>query len=424
MTLPFSVLLATAGSPRKKSHSYVLPVISGTTIAALASVKLLITPLPDIVCPTLVNPKSLPHGEPKTHHPAQPIVHLPPLPQALSSSVTSHTHSITNPPPPHSFPILQYNCNGLQHCSSELTHFMSTHSVVIAAIQETKLFPSLKPNLFPSHSFVRRDRPPGWRAGGGGAFLIHHSIPYSLLPSDHLFPDRSFPLITDDQIREAIKKSSTSTAAGPDNLTILYIRHLVPSRITYLTNTYNHFLSHATIPSICKTAIIITIPKPGKPPSFSSSYHLISLLCPAVKALKRLLLPHLTVAIPLPESQHGFRLLHSTTYALVPVSHTKAAGFNHHHPPLRTTNMAIDFFKTFDTVSHPQLFSPLPLNPHSPLAGLLPQGQISQMLLQPPPLLLQTRPSGRPPGFRHISSTLQPICLRLPFHCISHHLIR
>ncbi|KAF2345816.1 Reverse transcriptase domain [Trinorchestia longiramus] len=179
--------------------------------------------------------------------------------------------------------------------------------------------------------------------------------------------DRSFPPFTADQTREASKKFGTSTAAGLDNLTILHIRHLSPSGISYLTNTFNLSLSHATIPSIWKTAIIITIPKPGKPPSLSSSYRPISLLCPAVKVLERLLLSHLTAAIPLSDSQHGFRPLHSTTSALLPVSHTIALGFNQHRPPLRTTIMDIDFSKAFDTVPHPQLISQissLPLNHH------------------------------------------------------------
>ncbi|KAF2364498.1 Reverse transcriptase domain [Trinorchestia longiramus] len=66
-------------------------------------------------------------------------------------------------------------------------------------------------------------------------------------------------------------------------------------------------------------------------------------------------------------SQHGFRPLHSTTSALLPLSHTIAVSFNQHRPPLHTTIMAIDFSKAFDTVPHPQLISQissLPLNHH------------------------------------------------------------
>ncbi|KAF2343887.1 Reverse transcriptase domain [Trinorchestia longiramus] len=78
--------------------------------------------------------------------------------------------------------------------------------------------------------------------------------------------------------------------------------------------------------------MIITIPKPGKLPSLSSSCRPILLFCPAVKALESLLLPHLTAAIPLSDSQH-----------------------------------AIDFSKAFDTVPNPELISQissLPLNRH------------------------------------------------------------
>ncbi|KAF2344063.1 Reverse transcriptase domain [Trinorchestia longiramus] len=99
----------------------------------------------------------------------------------------------------------------------------------------------------------------------------------------------------------------------------------------------------------------------------NSFYRPISLLCPAVKVLERLLLPHLTAAIPLSNSQQGFRPLHFTTSALLPLSHTIAVDFNQHRPPLCTTIMAIDFSKAFDNVPHPQLISQissLPLNHH------------------------------------------------------------
>ncbi|KAF2359910.1 Reverse transcriptase domain [Trinorchestia longiramus] len=205
-----------------------------------------------------------------------------------------------------------------------------------------------------------------------------------------------------DKVQEAIKTSGTSTAAGPDNLAILHIRHLDNSGITYLTNTFN--LSHATIPSIWKTAIIIAIPKPGKPPLLRSSYSPTSLLCPAVKVLERLLLPHLTAVIPLSDSQHGFCSLHSTTSAILHLSHTIAVGFKPHRPPLHTTIMAIDFSKAFDTVpalnSSPK--SPLPLNHHHlsssrpVLAGVLQGSVISPALVDlfvsdyPPPAPLIT----------------------------------
>ena len=175
------------------------------------------------------------------------------------------------------------------------------------------------------------------------------------------------PSFTPDQVRKAIDNSGNSIATGPDNLNILHLRHLGPHGISFLTSLYNISIRSAEIPAIWKAANIITIPKPGKPLSDSSSYRPISLLSPAVKVLERLLLPALTAVIPLADTQHGFRPLHSTTTALLPIAQTIASGFNKECPPRRTTIMAIDFSKAFDSVPHPQLIkqiADLPLHPN------------------------------------------------------------
>ena len=57
--------------------------------------------------------------------------------------------------------------------------FMTRHNIKIAAIQETKLDPKSKLPPFWNYAVVRKDRN---RHGGGLALLIHHSIPYSLVP--------------------------------------------------------------------------------------------------------------------------------------------------------------------------------------------------------------------------------------------------
>ncbi|KAF2361094.1 Reverse transcriptase domain [Trinorchestia longiramus] len=108
----------------------------------------------------------------------------------------------------------------------------------------------------------------------------------------------------------------TSTAAGPDNLTILCIRHLGPSGITYLTNT-------------------LTSPSPT-PLSLPFGNQLLSLPSPNLTNH-----PHST-------------LLTTPSYSS-------------HCLPFRTTVIAIDF-KAFDTFPHPQLISKissLPLNPRA-----------------------------------------------------------
>ena len=156
-------------------------------------------------------------------------------------------------------------------------------------------------------------------------------------------------------VQNAIRESGSSTALGPDNLNIHHLRHLGPTALEYLSHLYNLSIAHADIPAIWRQAIIIAIPKPGKPSSLGSSYRPISLLSPLVKVLERLLLPSLQTGFSLAESQHGFRAARSTTTALLPITESIARGFNKRKPPTRTTVMALDFSKAFDTVPHDRL---------------------------------------------------------------------
>ena len=102
-----------------------------------------------------------------------------------------HTPSHNTPPPPISInSILQLNCNGIQNSHSEIASLLHNKNILIAAIQETKLTPSSNLRPFPNFTTLRRDRPGGTR-GGGLIILIHHSISFTPLPTDHLFPNDS-----------------------------------------------------------------------------------------------------------------------------------------------------------------------------------------------------------------------------------------
>ncbi|KAA0194459.1 hypothetical protein HAZT_HAZT011737 [Hyalella azteca] len=96
---------------------------------------------------------------------------------------------LANGPPPALTQFLQFNCNGLRHCTDELAHFLVTHSILVAVIQESKLTEAANPPTFPGYTLVRRGKPIGPRAGGGGlCFIVSHTVSYSPIPSDHLFP--------------------------------------------------------------------------------------------------------------------------------------------------------------------------------------------------------------------------------------------
>ena len=84
--------------------------------------------------------------------------------------------------------ILQYNCNGIQNSHQEISALLHSRNVLIACLQETKLGPNSNLRDFPNYSIIRRDRPSTVGPNGGGLItLVHHSITYTPLPTDHLF---------------------------------------------------------------------------------------------------------------------------------------------------------------------------------------------------------------------------------------------
>ena len=165
--------------------------------------------------------------------------------------------------------------------------------------------------------------------------------------------------VTPEQTLEAIVKSKASKAIGPDQMSNLHLKHLGPKAIAFLTQIYNTSLKDSVIPDIWKTSIVIPLLKPGKPANDSNSYRPVSLLCPAIKIMERLILPTMSEHLPVPEFQHGFRKDHSTITALNEFTDDITNGFNKKIPPDRTVLLQIDLSKAFDMVSHDKLIDDL-----------------------------------------------------------------
>lgn len=169
--------------------------------------------------------------------------------------------------------------------------------------------------------------------------------------------DPEFAPFADADTINAIRRAKSSSAVGPDGMSMIHLKHFGRRAISYLTNLFNLSVSSSNIPSIWKKAHILPVPKPNKPALISTSYRPISLLCPASKVLERLILPLLSPALAPSPSQHGFRSLHSTSSALLPTVTRIANGFNERKPPLRTATVAIDISKAFDAVQHSLLLN-------------------------------------------------------------------
>ena len=82
---------------------------------------------------------------------------------------------------------MRFNCNGVADSHHQLDAILHKHSILVACIQESKLRPSSTFSDFPFYTAIRRDRP----NGSGLITLVHSSINYIPLPTDHLFPNDS-----------------------------------------------------------------------------------------------------------------------------------------------------------------------------------------------------------------------------------------
>ena len=158
------------------------------------------------------------------------------------------------------------------------------------------------------------------------------------------------PQFYPSEVRAAIKKSKSPTAAGPDSITTLHLKNLGDHAITYIPETINLSLRTTTIPNKWREGRILPLAKPGKPATEGTSYRPITLLSPIAKVMERLLLPLAEQHLQPHPCQHGFRKMHSTTTAMATISNAICTGFNQPNPQ-RTLLLAVDLSKAFDTVN-------------------------------------------------------------------------
>ena len=164
-------------------------------------------------------------------------------------------------------------------------------------------------------------------------------------------------IFTTDQVIKGISNCSNTKAFGPDKLSIFHLKNLGPRAIEYFTALFYDSVTSCRILAIWKSSIVIPIPKPGKNSSLGTSYRPISLLCPAAKVMEALILTTVNTHLLPASDQHGFRIGHSTTSALLQLTSDVATGFNQRKPPHRTVCVAVDLTAAFDTVNHNALLS-------------------------------------------------------------------
>ena len=108
-------------------------------------------------------------------------------------------------------------------------------------------------------------------------------------------------------------------APGFDSICPKLIHHAGAGLKSWLHDFLSSCLRRLKIPKIWRRALVVAIPKPGKPMGDPKSYRTISLLCFPYKILERLIYAHIEPLIdPLPsKEQAGFRRGKSTVDQVV-----------------------------------------------------------------------------------------------------------
>lgn len=171
--------------------------------------------------------------------------------------------------------------------------------------------------------------------------FINSPLPIAL-PAKHTSPAEVLALI---------RNLKNNKSPGHDKINNKLLKNIPPKTIILLTYIYNATLRLSYFPTTWKTALIVTILKPGKPPDDPSSYRPISLLPALGKILEKIILKRIIPMINqlnyLPDFQFGFRSRHSTYHQLNRV-------IDHVAESLETkkycSGVFLDVAQAFDTV--------------------------------------------------------------------------
>lgn len=120
------------------------------------------------------------------------------------------------------------------------------------------------------------------------------------------------------EVSRQIKLANPRKAPGYDLIVGEVLQNLPRKALVLLTTIFNSILRLNYFPAQWKHALIIMLPKPGKPPTQTSSYRPISLLPLMSKIFEKLLLTRIHETVDLdqiiPNYQFGFRQHHSTIH--------------------------------------------------------------------------------------------------------------
>lgn len=163
--------------------------------------------------------------------------------------------------------------------------------------------------------------------------------------------------ITYQELLEAIENSS-NTSPGPDTIPNIFLKKLPKKAYNTILEIFNIIWTEKVFPDIWRQAIVVPIPKPGKPKFDKGSYRPISLTCCLCKIFEKIINKRLRWYLEnnniITDSQSGFRQNCSTTDCLVSLETNILDAFDKKQSML---TVCLDLEKAYDLVWRKRLLN-------------------------------------------------------------------
>ena len=192
-------------------------------------------------------------------------IFYPPSAHSISPSSAPSSPSLApgrppaSSPPPDSLKVLQWNAGGLRARSTELLHFLSSHSVDLICIQESNLNSSSSFRI-PGFSALRSDRihsrsgilsPDATHASGGVVIFVRQGLSFSELSTSSLSSLDPYS----DYVGVNISLNNSSSLSFPNVYAPLFAP---PQRMVEPIPSFPQFFPSPEISSFWGTSIAIT----------------------------------------------------------------------------------------------------------------------------------------------------------------------
>lgn len=182
--------------------------------------------------------------------------------------------------------------------------------------------------------------------------LPNYGTQYKNFLKDRLLDSFFLPPISVQEIVSEIKRLNPKKSPGPDGIGAKLLR-LSPNTFAFpLEKIFNHYIRRGEYPDLMKIAKVIAIYKKGNK-NIPDNYRPISLLSCFNKIFEKILHRNLMLFFERQKIlfiyQFGFRVLHSTTFALIETVDTIKQKLDEGNYVL---GIYLDLTKAFDTVDH------------------------------------------------------------------------